>query len=136
MQLIIDSNVIMSALIANGATRMLIFNSELVLFAPEHTLAEIEKHKTELLKKSKMKSDSFDLLLSLILNEISVIEKKEYEEYIKEATDLLSDKDDAPFLALAMNFNCGIWSNDRGLKEDQKKVVVHTTAELLSTLKI
>lgn len=39
------------------------------------------------------------------------------------------DKDDAAYFALALKKNCGIWSNDKKLK-DQDAVSVYSTHEL------
>lgn len=131
MQLVIDSNVIMSALISKGLTRSLIFNNEFTLFAPDHTLVEIEEHKSELLSKSKMDSRRFDLLLELIISEIFIVKKEEYEKYLEEANDMITDKDDSPFLALAIKLDCALWTNDSKLKKEQKRIKIYHTEELL-----
>ncbi len=135
MQLVIDSNIIMSALIANGTTRSLIFDTELTLISPEYVLTEIEKHKQELIEKAKMDENKFNLLLELILSEITIIQKKEYERYLEEAKSLITDKDDSPFLALAICFNCVLWSNDRKIKEQQHRVNVYSTEDLIKKLR-
>ncbi len=52
MDLIIDANILMSALISNyGKNFDLIFNERLSLFAPEFLFEEIKKHKGEIIEK-------------------------------------------------------------------------------------
>ena len=52
MELVIDANVIISAMISRlGKTRELIFSDKIILFAPEYLAEEFEEHKLEILKK-------------------------------------------------------------------------------------
>ncbi|MFT4309874.1 MAG: PIN domain-containing protein [Candidatus Woesearchaeota archaeon] len=46
MRLVIDSNILFSALLRNSTTRRLIFRDELILFYPKIAFKEICKHKS------------------------------------------------------------------------------------------
>ena len=53
MKLVIDTNIIISALIREGLTRKMILFPGIKLFTPEITLKEISKHKDIIITKSK-----------------------------------------------------------------------------------
>jgi predicted nucleic acid-binding protein len=76
MELIIDANILMSALISTeGKTFDLIFNNKIKLFAPDYLIDEITKHKELILKKSGLSNSDFDLFLSLVSSKIEIISK-------------------------------------------------------------
>lgn len=135
MKLVLDSNIIFSALIKKSKTRDIILSDLFELYGPEYIFSEITKHKELLLKKSKLDRGDFDALLLLLQKHIHLISKDEYNEKMAIAEDILRNIDitDSPFLALAMALNCSIWSNDGHFKQ-QDKVVVYTTKDL--TIKI
>lgn len=128
MKLVLDSNIIFSALIKKSKTRDIILSDLFELYGPEYIFSEITKHKELLLKKSKLDRGDFDALLLLLQKHIHLISKDEYNEKMAIAEDILRNIDitDSPFLALAMALNCSIWSNDGHFKQ-QDKVVVYTT---------
>lgn len=131
MELVIDANILMSALITTqGKTYDLIFNNRIKLFAPEYLLEEIEKHKKEILEKSELSEEDFRLFLSLISSQIDFISYTEFEEFISEAEEITPDLNDREYFALALKLNCSIWSNDKKLKE-QNKIKIYSTIELL-----
>ncbi|MCZ7383450.1 MAG: PIN domain-containing protein [Candidatus Methanoperedens sp.] len=137
MKLVLDSNIIFSALIKKSTTRNIILSDVFELHAPEYIFSEISKHKELLLKKSKMNEGDFDALLLLLQKHLQLVQKEKYNENMALAEDILKDIDitDSPFLALALALNCKIWSNDRHFKQ-QDKVVVYTTKELTKTINI
>ncbi|MCZ7380579.1 MAG: PIN domain-containing protein [Candidatus Methanoperedens sp.] len=137
MKLVLDSNIIFSALIKKSTTRNIILSDVFELHAPEYIFSEITKHKELLLKKSKMNEGDFDALLLLLQKHIQLVQKEKYNEKMAPAEDILKDIDvtDSPFLALALALNCKIWSNDRHFKQ-QDKVGACTTKELTKTINI
>jgi len=138
MKLVLDSNIIFSALIKKSTTRNIILSDVFELHAPEYIFSEITKHKELLLKKSKMNEEELDVLLLLLQKHIRLVPKEKYNEnMVALAEDILKDIDitDSPFLALAMALNCSIWSNDGHFKQ-QDRVEVHTTKELIKTISV
>ncbi|MBU4445828.1 nucleotide-binding protein, partial [bacterium] len=103
MKLVLDSNIIFSALIKKSTTRNIILSDVFELHAPEYIFNEITKHKELLLKKSKMNEEEFDALLLLLQKHIRLVPKEKYNENMALAVDILKDIDvtDSPFLALA-----------------------------------
>ena len=68
MNIVIDTNIFISALLKDSLTRKLIFKSNHNLLFPEFELEEIENHREELLKKSGLSKEDFYLLLFNLLN--------------------------------------------------------------------
>ncbi len=133
MQLVVDTNVLISALIARSKTYEAIVFGELGLFAPEHSLAEIEKHKEELADRMDVEEDEFDAALRIILSHVSVIPREEYEKFEVEAKRVSPDPDDFPFFALALAKKIPFWTNETRLKK-QNEVVVYNTKEILEII--
>jgi predicted nucleic acid-binding protein len=135
MKLVLDSNIIFSALIKKSKTRDIILSDFFELYAPEYIFNEIIKHKELLLRKSKLDQGDFDALLLLLQKHIHLVTKEKYDKKMAIAEDILGNIDitDSPFLALALAFNCSIWSND-GHFQQQNKVVVYTTKDLMKTI--
>jgi len=131
MELIIDANILMSALIStNSKTCDLIFNDRIKLFAPDFLLDEFDKHENEILSKSKLSESEFKLFLSLISSRIEFFSYSEFKRFISISKEISPDPNDTEYFALALRLNCGIWSNDKKLKE-QDQVKVYSTSELL-----
>jgi predicted nucleic acid-binding protein len=137
MKLVLDSNIIFSALIKKSTTRDIILSDIFDLYAPEYIFSEITKHKELLLRKSKMDEGELDALLLLLQKHIHLASKEKYNRKMALAEDILKDIDitDSPFLALALSLDCSVWSNDGHFKQ-QDKVEVYTTKDLTNMSKI
>ncbi len=135
MKLVVDSNIIFSALIKKSTTRNIILSDIFDLYAPEYIFTEITKHKELMLKKSKIREEDFDALLLLLQKHIHLVSKDEYNEKMAMAEDILKNIDitDSPFLALALALNCSIWSNDGHFKQ-QNEARAYATKELTNTI--
>jgi predicted nucleic acid-binding protein len=66
MKLVIDANIIFALLIKEGKTSSIFFNLLLDLYSPEFVLEEIEKHKNEILNKTKRSEEEFYKIFKLI----------------------------------------------------------------------
>ena len=134
MELVIDANVVISAMIStSGRTCDLLFVDGLRLSAPEFLLVELKKHREDILEKSKLSAPEFDLALSLISSRIRLIPFSEFDRFISKAKEISPDPDDTEYLALALKLSCAVWSNDKLLKK-QDLVKVINTSELLDML--
>ncbi len=134
MDLIIDANILMSALIStSGLTFELVFNDGIKLFAPEFLLEEVEKHRTEIVTKAEISEAEFGLFFTILSSRILFVPGNEFEEFMNKANEIAPDKNDAEYLALAQKMNCALWSNDKKLKE-QTKIKVYSTNELKDVL--
>jgi predicted nucleic acid-binding protein len=134
MDLVIDANVIISALIPlKSEINSLFFFENIELYAPEFLSNEISKYKEEILSKSNLSKDEFYIFLALITSKIKFIPFNEFNEFIPEAREISYDPKDIEYLALALKLKCAIWSNDKDLKK-QNKIKIFSTSELLKEL--
>jgi predicted nucleic acid-binding protein len=130
MKLVIDTNILISALIKKGITRRIIFSPFIKFITPEHSISEISKYEKMICNKANINSEEFNILLSIIFENISVMPKAEYKEKLKQAKKLTKDPDDTPFIALYLTYKAdGIWTNDKHFKSE-KDLVIYRTKEL------
>ena len=125
-----------SALIKDSITRRIILDYEGHFLFPSFIFEELERHKEELLKKSKMNTRDFNLLLSLLLRKVMIVPTEVLFPYKKEAFEIIKeiDKDDTIFIACALNYHDSIiWSDDKKLKQ-QSKIRIINTSEMCSIL--
>lgn len=134
MDLVIDANIVIAAIIAeSGKTRDIIFSTNIGLFAPEFLLTEIEKHKKEIILKSGLSPSEFDLAMSIISSRIIFVPFSKFEDFVQHAEKKVIDKSDTEYVALSLKLSCPLWSNDKGLQL-QDAVKVYTTVEILGIL--
>ena len=111
MDIVLDSNVLFRTLISQGNILEIIFNPKLQILAPKKLIEEFNNNKKEILFKSKLSESEFDILLKLLLENISFIELDEYKEFIPNAKQLLKEHlKDVEFVALALKLNCKVWT--------------------------
>ena len=135
MKLVIDTNIIISALIKDGISRRIIVSPLIHFVTPEYTLQEISKYEKLICKKAKLNHDEFKLLLNLIFENITIIPKKEYKAFLSPAKKSTEDINDIAFIALCLALKVdGIWSDDYHFKT-QKDVIIYRTKELALTFK-
>ncbi len=89
----------------------------------------MEKHKEELMKKSRMIPKDFNKLLQLILQKVMIVPSEILHPYRKEALEIVKDidVDDVIFVACVLaNPNSILWSDDKKLKKQSKITVLNT----------
>lgn len=133
MELVVDTNVIFSAIVRNSVTRILLLNPNLILYSPEGLISELDEHKEEIRAKSKLNEKRYDELMAVLLSKIKLEPKETIAPFLKEALEFSPDKDDSPFLALCLAKGIALWSNDKPLKQ-QSFVKVLSTAELFKIM--
>ena len=122
MFLVVDINVILSALISRGnSSRIFKLNSEknkFDLIAPQFILIEAGKHLAEMAKRSSLSFEETQEDLELIINQIKFLPDEDYKDKLKDAKEILiGHEKDVHYLALALKFNCDIFSGDKVLKQ-------------------
>ena len=131
MELVVDANILFSALIKNSVTAELLFEDSLKLYTPEFIIEEFSKYEQIILKKTSRSRESFIQIMHALKEVITVIPKEEYISFFEKAKTISPDEKDVLYFALALKMNCGIWSNDKKLKE-QNKVLVYSTTEVMN----
>jgi predicted nucleic acid-binding protein len=126
MDLVVDANIFFAALIKDSFSSELLFSGRFHLFTPEYVFTEFEKHKEEILAKTERTTTEFYRLLEVLKRRITIITLEELTKYIGKAENISPDSGDIAYFALALKFNCPVWSNDKKLKQQDKVKVYHT----------
>ena len=130
MIVVIDANILFSALIKNSLTAELIFNEDLKLYTCEFILEEFFKYEKEIMQKTHRTREQFIIIMHQLRDIITVIHKEEYSHFIVEAEKFSPDPKDVMYFALAIKLGGNIWSNDKLLK-NQNKVKVYLISEIM-----
>ncbi len=133
MQLVVDSNIIIAALIRHGDTARVVFSDNVSLVAPELLFEEVESHISRISEASGLGGQELAGLFSILRRVVDVLPSEKFSDFMKEANALAHDKDDTEFLAVGMALDIPVWSNDKALKL-QNRVKVLNTAELMVEL--
>ena len=116
MKLIIDTNILISAIVRDSFTRRILLSLYFEFYLPDYALIEIRTHENILRKKTGLDKEKLGNIMDLIKGSINIISTSTFEKHIPIAFEEMKDIDesDAPFLALALSFsNDGIWSDDK-----------------------
>jgi predicted nucleic acid-binding protein len=133
MKLVVDANILFSALIKNSITTEIIFDKRLRLFAPHHMIQELQKYEKFIAQKAKRAESNYISALHSLGEIITLIKGEEVYEYKELAEAICPDKGDVPYFALALKLKCAIWSNDKKLKQ-QNVVKVYSTEDIMKII--
>ena len=136
LKLVVDTNIILSAMIKDSTIRKIIVESDIDFFTPDFTFDEINRHLNYICKKNSLNRKINLKILAVLSKYINVVDFGFYAHKITEARKLIGkiDEKDIPFLALALSFeNDGIWTNDKHFLK-QKKMKIWGTKEILKRL--
>lgn len=112
MEAVIDANIIFRILISAGNILDVIFNVR--IYAPLRLKEEFEKHKEEIIAKSKLPSSEFEEVYQEIFGRIEFIPEEEYSKFIPKAKEILKGHDkDEDFIALCMHKSCKLWTYEK-----------------------
>lgn len=132
MRLVVDANVLISALIRDGKSREIILSDVFELVCPEYLGDEIYRHREYIARKSGLTPDEVSLLFNLLLRRIKSVPEISYkDEWEQDGTIIKSDPDDVPYVACFLALKCdGIWTNDTHFSEGRGLIVYKTDALL------
>lgn len=129
MRLVVDANILFSALIKESLTKKILFDLSYEFYSPIFVFDEFKEHEEEILSKTHRTKEEFYLVLESLQEIISFIPEKEFICYLSEAEKICPDSDDIVYFALALKLDCGIWSDDKKLKE-QNIIKIYSTQEV------
>ncbi len=137
MKLVLDTNILVAALIKDSVTREILLHPEMEYFVPEFAFQEIEKITTEILHKSKLSDEKFQLLIESLKSNLLIVPETDIKHREEAARVMDSiDPKDAIFIALALSVrNDGIWSEDKHF-EKQNRIKIWKTKDLIKYLEI
>lgn len=125
-KIVVDTNIIVSALISNHRKiRQTFFNPDLEIAAPKFIIVELFKHSQRIQESAKLSQEELLEVLTFMINRITF-----YDDYFisigswTEAFRLCRnvDEKDTPFIALSLELNAELWTNDIELKIGLKKL--------------
>jgi len=133
MKLVVDANVVISALISDSKTRELIVTLEPDLLTPEVVHDEIERYGS-IVEKSGMDLDRVRQFIDLLFDHIETVPASEFYQHIDQADSAIgeADPDDVLYVACALGCEAAIWSDDSDFNE-QDLVSVFTTGEVIGS---
>ncbi len=136
--LVADTNILISALLKDHSINArLIKSGYFSVYFPEYGIKEIDGYHDYIDAKRKRSSQpvALEYAQSFLLKAIQVVPLNLYRPRMKAAFEIMKeiDEKDAPFLALAMQFGCPVWSNDRHFQR-QKEVRAYTTRDILQLI--
>ncbi|AKH97341.1 PIN domain-containing protein [Halanaeroarchaeum sulfurireducens] len=134
MKLVIDANVVISALIADSKTRELIVTLEPDLLTPAYVYDEIENYEELIVEKSGMEPGRVAQFIELLFQYIEVVPADDFYPAIERADEAIgdTDPDDVLYLACALASDGVIWSDDSDF-EDQELVEWYSTSDVIDS---
>ena len=130
MKIVIDTNRIIAALIKNGLSRKIILDKNFEFYTIDSTISEIYKYQDEIIEKTNISNEEFEILLGYILDSIIIIPKEEYENFIGDSINLIEDIGGIEFIALCLALKAdGIWTDDAHFQK-QTKVKIFSTQKM------
>ncbi|HLD96744.1 MAG TPA: PIN domain-containing protein [Candidatus Nanoarchaeia archaeon] len=133
MRIVVDVNVVLSALIRNSSTRKLIFETKHELYFPEHSLHKLRKYQNYVIGKAGLNERDYARLLAILFRNLKVIQTEEIKENWGKAKEIMEhiDKEDVVFIAAALSLdNSAIWSEDKDF-ERQTRVKLLKTRDIV-----
>jgi predicted nucleic acid-binding protein len=118
-----DANVLFSCLLSGNEKYKRVFK-ECRLYLPDFALSEIQEHQSEILAKTKipasdLRSYTLAIFDALIVVPNFLISNQSYLSAFRLCKDI--DEDDTAYLALSIEFDITLLSNDRILVEGLRR---------------
>ena len=134
MKLVIDANVVISALIADSKTRELIVALEPDLLTPAFVHEEIKNYEDLIVEKSGMNPDRVAQFVELLFQYIEVVSAEDLYPAINSADEAIgdTDPDDVLYLACAIACDAALWSDDSDFDE-QDLVETYSTSDVINS---
>ncbi len=127
MIIILDVNIVLSALIRDAKTREIIVKSSNDFCFPEPSLQKIRKYKGLILEKSGLSEQEFLVIFNTLFHFIQIVPNEEILLYWEESKEIMEhiDPEDVTFIAAALSQgeDSVIWSDDKHFEQQDK---IHT----------
>ncbi|MBI4141414.1 hypothetical protein HY484_00645 [Candidatus Woesearchaeota archaeon] len=132
MRLVVDTGVLIAALIKDSLTIYLITHFEGELLTISFSDKEIKKYKEYILEKSQTTEAEFNAILKNLMNKLVILDDSIISIKIDEAIKTMENIDikDAPFVAAALTTKSEIWSDDEHFQK-QNKIKAWKTKDLV-----
>lgn len=137
-KLVVDANELFAAIITKGRDMQnwaldILFSDKVKFFAPFKLLAELEKNRELIKSKSGFSERDFDAFVEIIKMRVEFVPLEMFLDKISEAKKLSPHLKDVEYFALALKFNCSVWSEEKAFRE-QTKIKAFDSKELAEKL--
>ncbi len=112
LKLVVDTNIVLKALIKDSKVRSILLNPGYRFSVPEYAMEEVERHLPTITEKSGLSEREVRLALSMLLTNMQVIPKEDIMTKWSEAEEIMGsiDRGDVPSIAASLNSSYdGIW---------------------------
>jgi len=132
MNIVVDTNILISALIKDSVTRKIIVECSENLHAPRYIFDEVDHHLPSIRQKAGLSEETCESILAILARYIALVPNKMVTENISEAKRIMGhiDETDCVFLAAALAINAAVLSDDADFQR-QNSVSVFTTADMI-----
>lgn len=138
MTIILDSNVLIAALIKPGIVRAIVIGNPGEWLVPEAVFEEVWEHR-EVWNRNDLPDSELHATLDMLSEDfVNIVSERIYRGQEAAAKSLVSDIDDWPLAALALTVdNEGIWTfNERHLEKVKKRgIILLRTSDISKRLK-
>lgn len=139
IRVVVDTNIIISALLKDSSLTGRVLRSDSCNFYyPWDGLREIDCYREYIISKraKHVQTNSFEFALEFVLESVNIVPSEMYSSKIGQAFDLMRERDvkDTPFLALALQLGCPLWSNDKHF-QGLEGIPVYSTEAFVASLK-
>jgi len=111
VNIVVDANVMVAALIQHGIVRELILGHPGAFLTPETCLTEVWENRSDWNRREVPDDQVRRAIDALTADFITVLPRSTYRDMETEASTLISDPDDVPVVALALAIdNQGVWT--------------------------
>lgn len=133
MRIILDANIIISALLGSRGKLTIITSQNHEFYCPSTIIDEIKKYKRDICEKLVSNPKEFEDNLNALLFFIKIIKYAEYETFISRARESIKERDikDADYIACSLAIGADfIWTEDKDFSS-QTIVSVKNTEDFL-----
>ena len=132
MKVVLDANILISALLGSKITIEIITSGKTDIFAPTKIITEILKYRELISYRKAYSPEEFDILLNSLLKFVHVVDPEVYDSYLAKAIESIGKRDinDIEYIACSLAIDADhIWTNDKDFT-CQNLVKVKTTKDL------
>ncbi|MCL2511246.1 MAG: putative toxin-antitoxin system toxin component, PIN family [Bacteroidales bacterium] len=121
MKIVVDTNIVFSALISSSFTIPEIIiapYNDFKFYTSEYLFEELERHRHKLQKNSKLTEKEIEKAKTALFKYINTISLEIIPQQIWQEAEFLTfdiDLDDTPFVALSIFLNAYLWTGDKAL---------------------
>jgi predicted nucleic acid-binding protein len=133
MNVVVDANILIAALLGSKTAITLITAQEYSFYAPRCIVDEVRKYRDYICQKAEQTVEEFDVNFDALMVFVQVLEYSEYYKHMEKSREAIAERDwkDADYIACALAIPADfIWTNDKDFTA-QTLVPIKTTQQMM-----